>query len=49
MNLKQPEEIRPGEVVSFWEKLTEKVPHGCYAVYWSLNRELRARAGRPLP
>ncbi|MFH2111744.1 MAG: hypothetical protein ABIJ47_10860 [Candidatus Bathyarchaeota archaeon] len=42
LSLKTPEEIRPGEVVAFWEQLTERTPHDCYAVYRSPNRELRA-------
>jgi len=42
LSLKSPEEIRPGEVVSYWEKLAERTPHNCYAVYRSPNRELRA-------
>ena len=42
LSLKTPEEIRPGEVVAFWEQLAERTPHDCYAVYRSPNRELRA-------
>ncbi|MFH2110399.1 MAG: hypothetical protein ABIJ47_03950 [Candidatus Bathyarchaeota archaeon] len=42
LSLKTPEEIRPGEVVSYWEQLAERTPHDCYAVYRSPNRELRA-------
>jgi len=42
LSLKQPEEIRPDEVVNYWEKLAERTPHNCYAVYRSPNRELRA-------
>ena len=42
LSLKLPEEIRPGEVVAYWEQLSERTPHNCYAVYRSPNRELRA-------
>lgn len=42
MSLRQPEEIRPGEVLAFWERLPEKVPHGCYQVFRSPNRDLWA-------
>jgi len=42
MGLKQPEEIRPGEVLAFWEKLREMTPHGCFSVYRSPNRDLWA-------
>ena len=40
--MKTPEEIRPGEVMAFWEKLRDRSPHGCYATYRSPNRDLWA-------
>ena len=42
LNLKTPEEIRIGEVMAYWERLGEQTPHGCYTVYRSPNRNLRA-------
>ena len=42
LGLVPPEEIRADEVLCFWEKLDERTPHGCYTVYRSPNRELRA-------
>ena len=42
MNLKQPEDIRPDEVVTHWELLREKVAHDVYRVYRSPNRSLKA-------
>ena len=42
LSLKTPEEIRPGEVVSYWEKLRDRSPHDCYAMYRSPNRDLWA-------
>ena len=42
LSLKLPEEIRPGEVMAFWEKLRDRSPHSCYAIYRSPNRDLWA-------
>ena len=42
LSLKLPEEIRPDEVVNYWEKLSIKTPYDCYEVYRSPNRELWA-------
>ena len=42
LSLKTPEEIRPGEVVSYWEKLSIRTPYDCYEVYRSPNRDLWA-------
>ena len=42
LSLKRPEEIRPDEVVNYWEKLSIKTPYDCYEVYRSPNRELWA-------
>jgi hypothetical protein len=42
LRLKSPEEIRPGEVVAYWEQVSEKMPHDCYKVYRSPNRDLKA-------
>lgn len=41
-DLTPPEEIRVGEVMAYWERLGEQMPYGCYSVYRSPNRELRA-------
>lgn len=42
LSLKQPEEIRAQEVLAFWEKLRDRSPHSCYAIYRSPNRDLWA-------
>ena len=42
LSLKTPEEIRPGEVMAYWEKLSIKTPYDCYAAYRSPNRDLWA-------
>jgi hypothetical protein len=42
LSLKGPEEIRPIEVVSYWERLSGQTPHRCYTVYRSPNHDLHA-------
>lgn len=42
LSLKSPEKIRPSEVMCYWERLGEQMPYGCFVVFRSPNRELRA-------
>ena len=42
LSLKTPEEIRVHEITAYWEKLRDRSPHDCYAMYRSPNRDLWA-------
>ena len=42
LGVRPPGEIRPGEVLAYWEKLRDRSPHCCYSVYRSPNRDLWA-------
>ena len=41
-DLRPPEEIRYGEVVTFWERRTDRFWAANYALYLSPNKELKA-------
>lgn len=42
LGVKPPEEIRAGEVLAYWEKLRNRTPFNCYAIYRSPNLDLWA-------